>query len=305
MPNSLHYALVVLIWGSSWYVLTFQVGVVPAELSVAYRFALAAALLLGFVALRRGRLRFGLREHGRMAAQGFLNIAIGYPLVYMAAAYLPSGLMAVSNANMVFMTILFGALLFGQRLRARVLAGAVVGFAGMALIFAPDIEGFDLTAGTGLGLVLVVTSTAAAALGSLVAGSNQRAGIPVLAGTGYAMAYGAAAVLALALSRGEALVFDWRLPYVASLAYLAVFGSVVAFGCYFTLLGRIGADKASYATVLFPVVALAISTLLEGYVWTPAALAGAVLVLAGNLIATARLPAPRARRARRAEAAEA
>lgn len=298
MPNSLLYALVVLIWGSTWYVLTFQVGPVPAELSVAYRFALAALLVLGFVAATGGRLRFSWRAHGRMAAQGLLSFGVGYTLVYMAAAHLPSGLMAVSNANIVFMTILFGALLFGQPLRPRVIAGAAVGFAGMALIFAPDMHGLDISTGVGLGLALVLVSTAAAALGSLLAGANQRAGIPILPGTGYSMAYGAAAVFALALLRGEAIVFEWTAPYVLSLLYLAVFGSVTAFLCYFTLLGRIGADRASYASVLFPVVALAISTALEGYVWTPSALAGATLVLMGNLIATAKLPGLRPRLAK-------
>src|SRR3546814_162600 len=159
MPNGVLYALCVLIWGSTWYAITFQMGVVPVELSVAYRFALAAALLLGFVAATGGRLRFGVRQHGRMAAQGVLSIGITYTLVYLAAAHLPSGLLAVSNSNIVFMTILFGVLFFGQPVRLRVILGAVVGFCGMELVFAPDIGGFDLSSGTGLGLALALAST--------------------------------------------------------------------------------------------------------------------------------------------------
>lgn len=298
MPNSLLYGLVVLIWGSTWYALTFQVGPVPAELSVGYRFALASLLMLGFLAARGERLRFGWREHARMATQGLLNIGIGYTLVYFAAALVPSGLMAVSNANIVFMTILFGALFFRQPLRPRVVAGAAVGFLGMALIFAPDMDGLDLSGGMGLGLALVIVATASFSIGGLLAGSNQKAGIPVLSCTAFSMVYGAAVVFIIALLRGHDFVFEWTIPYVGSLVFLAIFGSVVAFGCYFTLLGRIGADRASYATVLFPVVALAISTFLEGYVWTGSALAGAVLVLIGNMIATAKLSFLRARLAR-------
>lgn len=298
MPNGLLYALCVLIWGSTWYVLTFQVGAVPVELSVAYRFALAAALLIGALALAGVRLRFGWRQHGRMAAQGVLNIGLSYTLVYLAAQHLPSGLLAVSHANIVFMNVLFGALFFAQPVRPRVVVGAVVGLAGMALIFLPDLAGIERSDGLLLGLACALAATVASSLGQLVAGANLRAGIPVLPGTGFAMAYGALAVLLAALARGHALAFEPTPAYLVSLVYLAVFGSVVAFACYYTLLGRIGADRAGYVTVLFPVVALAISTALEGYQWTPSALAGAVLVLTGNVVALARLPALRLRWAR-------
>lgn len=290
MPNGVLYAICVLIWGSTWYVLTFQVGVVPAELSVAYRFALAAVLLLGLVALRRGSLRFTIVQHGRMAVQGLLSIGISYTLVYLAAGYLPSGLLAVTNTNIVFMTILFGFLFFGQPLRPRMIVGALIGFSGMALMFAPDLAGFDISSGTGAGLAFALAGTVASALGALIGGANQRAGIPVLPCTGYAMAYAAAAVFLFAMRRGDAVVFEATVAYVGSLVYLAVFGSVVTFACFFTLVARIGADRASYVTVMFPVVALAISTVLEGYEWTLSAFVGAALVLIGNLVAMARLP---------------
>ncbi len=289
MPNTVLYAVTVLIWGSTWYVITLQIGVVPLEMSVAYRFALAALVLLAYARLRGHRLGFTGREHLRMAGQGLLNFGCTYTLVYLSAQYLTSGLIAVANSNVVFLNILFGALWFGQALRARVAVGAVVGFAGMALIFAPDIARVDLSGDTILGLALALGSTVTTSLGNLLAGSNQRAGVPVLQGTGYAMAYGAAAVFVFALARGHAPAIEWTARYLGSLAYLTIFGSVIAFAGYYTLLGRIGADRASYAMVLFPVVALAISTVLESYQWTPSALAGVALVLLGNLLVIVRL----------------
>ena len=94
----------------------------------------------------------------------------------------------------------------------------------------------------------------------------------------------AALALLISVALGRSLNFSMRADYILSLAYLAVFGSAVAFGCYLTLVGRIGADRASYATLLFPIIALIISTLFEGYHWTPPALAGVVIILAGNTL---------------------
>ena len=289
MPNALIYVTTVLIWGSTWYVITLQIGTVPLEMSVAYRFALAALMLLAFARLRRLGLGFTGRQHLSMAAQGLLNFGGTYTLVYLSAQYLTSGLIAVANSNVVFLNILFGALLFGQALKARVALGAAIGFVGMLLIFAPDIVGVDWTGDTAIGLALALGSTVTTSFGNLIAGSNQRAGVPVVQGTGYAMAYGAAAVFVFALAQGHVPAIEWTARYLVSLAYLALFGSVIAFAGYYTLLGRIGADRAAYSMVLFPVVALAISTVLEDYVWTVEALAGVALVLLGNLLVIARL----------------
>ena len=289
MPNAVIYVTTVLIWGSTWYVITLQIGTVPLEMSVAYRFALAALVLLVFARLRGLRLGFSGVEHLRMAGQGLLNFGCTYTLVYLSAQYLTSGLIAVANSNVVFLNILFGALWFGQALKARVALGAAIGFVGMLLIFAPDIAGVSLTGDTAIGLALALGSTVTTSLGNLIAGSNQRAGVPVLQGTGYAMAYGAAAVFVFALLQGHAPAIEWTARYLGSLAYLTLFGSVIAFAGYYTLLGRIGADRAAYSMVLFPVVALAISTMLEDYAWTAEALAGVALVLLGNLLVIARL----------------
>jgi drug/metabolite transporter (DMT)-like permease len=96
------------------------------------------------------------------------------------------------------------------------------------------------------------------------------------------MAFAAVLALLIALGLGKQLDFSLRTDYVLSLLYLALFGSAIAFGCYLALLKLIGAARASYSSVLFPVVALLISTAFEGYRWTMPAAAGILLTLAGN-----------------------
>jgi drug/metabolite transporter (DMT)-like permease len=116
---------------------------------------------------------------------------------------------------------------------------------------------------------------------------NQAARIPVLSGSAWGMAYGALTAAMVAVVLGVPWSIDLRAPYVISLVYLAVFGSVVAFGAYLTLLKELGSASASYVAVATPVVAMLLSTLFEGYRWTPVAAFGVVLAVAGNLLALA------------------
>jgi drug/metabolite transporter (DMT)-like permease len=129
-----------------------------------------------------------------------------------------------------------------------------------------------------------------ASIGNLVSGRNQRNGVPVIQTNGWGMIFGSMVAAIAAAVMGRDFIIDWNAPYLLSLAYLSLFGSVLAFGAYLTLLGRIGADRAAYATVLFPLVALALSTFFEGYEWTAEAAVGVVLVIAGNILALARIP---------------
>ena len=288
MPVSLLYALTVLIWGTSWFAIELQIGVVPPELSVAYRFVLAAGMLLLYCAATGRRLRFPLRDHLFMALQGLFLFSLNYMLFYAAAPYLASGLLAVCFSTIVVMNIANGALLFRHPVDPRVAAGAVLGLFGLGLVFWPEIAGFSFSGGAMLGLGLSVAATYSASLGNMVSVRHKQAHIPVVESNAIGMAYGAVLSLAFALAGGAPLAFDWSWTYVLSLVYLALFASVLAFGFYLTLLQRIGADRAAYATVLFPVVALTVSMLFEGYRWTAPAAVGFALVLAGNLLVLVR-----------------
>ncbi len=288
MPVTLLYAIVVAIWGSSWLGIKFQLGQVPPDLSIAYRFMLSAGILLVYCLARRRRLRFPMRDHLFFAAQGLTLFSLNYLLFYVAAGSLTSGLLAVAFSTITVMNIGNGALLFGHAIDRRVAVGALAGIVGLALVYWPEIAGVELSHAALLGLALSLVATYSASLGNMVSVRHKGRAIPVIEANALGMSYGAALSLAVALGRGEALVFDWSWSYGVSLVYLALFASVFGFGAYLTLLQRIGADRAAYTSVLFPLVALGLSTLVEGYRWTLLAALGVALVLAGNLVVLGR-----------------
>lgn len=282
MYNAFLYLVTVLIWGSTWLAIKFQLGVVAPELSIAYRFGLAASILLIFSVLRRLPLRFDLKSHGYFALQGLLLFSLNYILVYLAEGYLTSGLVAIIFSLIIIMNIIFGAILLGNPIRLRVVVGGLVGLLGLTLVFWPELISFDLSSGRALGILLAVIATVSASLGNVVSARNQRNKLPVIQTNAYGMLYGAIFMFVLALFRGAQLQIDLSPDYVLSLLYLAIFGSVIAFGSYLTLLGRIGLDRAAYVTVLFPIIALLLSTLFEDLAWGIPQLFGVLLVLLGN-----------------------
>jgi drug/metabolite transporter (DMT)-like permease len=279
------YLLTVLIWGSTWLGIKFQLGTVDPLASVVYRFSLAAGLLLLYCLVTRRRMRFSLAQHGFILLQGACLFALNYWLFYVAELYLTSGVVAVTFSTMVLWNPLLGRWLLGTPLRPVVLAGAGLGIVGIGLVFWPELTTLDLS-DTGLrGLLLSLAATVLASLGNILSARNQKSGLPVIQTNAFGMTYGALIMLVVALVLEVPLSFDPRPAYVISLLYLAIFGSIVAFGAYLTLLGKIGADKAAYATLLFPIVALVLSTIWEDYHWAPAAVTGVSLIIVGNFIA--------------------
>ena len=284
MSTVLLYLAVVLIWGSTWIAVKFQIGVVPAEVSVAYRIGVAAAFMFAWTGAKRLPLRFSRRDHLFMMLQGALIFSTNFFLFYLAAAHITTGLMAVIFSTASAMTLLLNALIHQRKPAMRVLAGALLGFAGISVIFSPELVQFDFHTGAGLGLLLSLAGTLCFSLGSIVSARNRTAGLSVCGNTAWAMFYGVVLLAVFAAARGKQIAFDPAFAYVASLAYLALVGSVVAFAAYFALLGRIEAERAAYATVLFPVVALTLSTFFENYHWSWTAVAGVLLTLAGNIL---------------------
>lgn len=279
------FAVCTLIWGSTWLVIKFQLGVVAPGVSVAYRFALAAALLAAWCYASGRRLAFGARTHAWLAAQGLTMFGLNYVAVYEAERHVASGLVAIVFSTIVFMTPLGARLAFGMPVAPRTLFGAVLGVAGVALLFLPELVLAREGGALGAGVAWAFAATAIAAAGNLVSMRMQRDRVPVLTGAAWGMAYGALVAAAVAALRGDAWVFDPRLPYVASLAYLAVVGSVVAFAAYLTLLERVGPGPSSFIGIATPVLAMLLSTAFESYRWTWIAVAGVALAVAGNAIA--------------------
>ncbi len=285
MANHLLYGATVLIWGTTWYAIKMQLGVVEPDVSVAYRYLLAAAILVAFCLATGRTLRLPLRHHPYIAAQGLFLFSLNYILFYLATYTLTTGVAAVVFSAIAVMNILNGAVLFGTPVDRRVLAAASLGLAGIGLVFWRDLSALDPTSGPMIGLGLALLATFSASLGNMASLRNQRAGLPIAEVNALGMAYGAVFTTAIVLFRGAPITFDPSPGYVGSLVYLALFGSVLAFGFYLTLLGRIGADRAAYAAVVFPLVALVISTFLEDFQWTAPALLGVVLILGGNVLA--------------------
>ena len=284
MVTILLYSLVVLIWGSTWLAVRFQVGVVPPEASVAYRIGIAAICMFAWAVFRRQPLRFTWQQHLFMALQGALIFSTNFFLFYHATAFLTTGLIAVIFSTASAMTLLLNALIFHRRPAINVVSGACLGFCGICVVFAPELSNFSLASDAGRGMILSLGGTLCFSMGSIVSGHNRKAGIAVTGNTAWAMFYGTVLLTLFLFASGKQFVFDARLPYTVSLMYLSTIGSVIAFAAYFALLGRIDAEKAAYATVLFPIIALSLSTLFEDYHWSLTAVAGLLIILVGNVL---------------------
>jgi drug/metabolite transporter (DMT)-like permease len=257
---------------------------VAPEVSVGWRFALASLVLLGWARLRGTPLRFGTRDHLRFLLLGLLLFGLNYVLVYKSEQHLTSGLVAVLFASLVFWNLLGARLFFGAPAPPVVILGAALGVAGVALLFWPELASLHAGDGQAAGIAFAVVSTLIASGGNLYSQSLFARGVPVVPATGFGMGYAAVAVLAWCAVTGVPFAFDARPPYVLSLAYLALFGSVVAFVSYLTLLNRIGSGRAGYTAAVIPVMAMLASTLFEGYRWSAGGLAGMGLVLAGMVL---------------------
>ena len=281
------FAIATAIWGSPWLAIKFQLGVVAPEWSVAMRFALAALLLGAWCAFTRRSLVFTARAHVFLALQGMLLFGFNYLAVYWAEQYATSGLVAVLFSTIVFMNPIGGRLVFGTPISRRMLFAGAIGVVGVALLFLPELLHARQGGPAALGIAFGLAATAIASGGNLMAMRNHAAGIPVLTGNAWGMAYGALIAAVVALIVGAPWSFDWRAPYLVSLVYLAVFGSIVAFAAYLTLLTQLGSATGAYVSVVTPVVAMLLSSLFEGYRWTPVAALGGLLAVAGNWLALA------------------
>ena len=283
MSNLFLYSVAVLIWGSTFFAIEFQLGVVEPEVSIFYRYLMAAVLLFAWSRFRGLSVRFNLREHGWFLLLGLFLFCLNYILAYRAQIYITSALNAIAFSMIVWINIINARLFFGVKSGRRVLFGSILGVAGMITLFAPQVGSISLSDSIFYGSLLAISGAIVASFGNMVSQGAQKRKLPVIQSNAWGMLYGAVLTGAFALIDGKPLNFDWSVGYVTSLLYLTVFGSVLAFGAYLTLLGRIGAHKAGYAMVMFPVVALILSALFEGLAIDASVVAGTILVLAGNL----------------------
>lgn len=295
MSNSVLYVMTVLIWGSTWIAIEFQLGEVAVEVSVFYRYVLAAGILFAWCYSRGRSLQFGAAAHVRFMLLGLLMFSLNYILAYKAQLHVTSALAAIAFSTMVWMNMINARLFFGVVSDRRAVAGSLLGVTGIVIIFYPQIDELALSDSILYGTLLALLGALLASFGNMVSQAAQRRSLPILQSNAWGMAYGALFTGLIAIADGARFSFDFSPGYIVSLLYLAVFGSIAAFGAYLTLLGRIGAHKAGYATVMFPVVALVLSVLVEDMQVTQSLVIGVLLVLSGNVFvlrAKKKLPGP-------------
>ena len=288
VSNTGLFAIASAIWGSTWLAITFQLGTVAPELSVAYRFAIASAIVAVWCAAIGQSLRFPAREHVWLALMGATFFGFNYIGVYWAERYVASGLVAVVFSTIVFMSAVGMRLAYREALTLRALVAATLGVTGVALLFLPELTAAREGGSAAVGIAIALAATVLATIGNVIAVRNHRTALPTLPVTAWGMLYGSLLSFAFAAATGVPWTFEWTAGYVLSLAYLTVFGSVFAFGAYLTLLKRVGAGPSSFVGVATPVIALVLSTFFEGYRWTWVGGVGLVLAVAGNWLALRR-----------------
>ena len=277
-------AVCALIWGTTWFAITLQLGPVDAIVSIVWRFGLAAVVLFAFCAATRRPLRLTRAQHLAAVGQGAFVFATSYGFVYAAEGQVASAIVAVIFAALAFVNLTLFRLLAGQKAAPAAWLGAMLGVVGVGVLSFGQLSAAGAGLNPGLGVIFALIAVMASALGNWFAWRGQQAGAPVMAATAWAMAYGTA-MLAL---YGFATGVTWRIEptpaYVLSLLYLSLFGSVIAFGLYFTIARQRGYALASYISALTPPIAMLVSVLFEDARFGWSAVVGLALVLAGQVL---------------------
>jgi len=282
--NAFLYSLVVVIWGTTWIAIGMQQGAVSVPVSIFWRFAIASGVMLLILGLL-GRLRpVALKDHLFCIMQGACVFGFNFFCFYHASAFINTGLESVIFSMAVLFNTINSFLFFGKKPSSRIIPAALLGMAGVIALFWHELVSSTLSASLFYGIGLSLLGTFGFSLGNMISVRHQQRGLDMLSTNSYAMLYGTIIMGLLALIRGDSFMPELTLRYLGALLYLAIFGSVIAFGVYFSLVARLGASKAAYSTLLFPLVALSLSTIYEGYIWHFNAVIGLVMILAGNLV---------------------
>jgi len=228
VSTSVLYSLTVLIWGSSWLAIHFQIGVVPPEIAIVYRFVLASTLLVVWCLARGISLRIAPRHHPYLALLGFSLFSLNYLLFYYAAFDLATGLLAVIFSTMTVMNIFNSALFLNHRIQKKTVVAVIFGLTGMGLVFWPELATSRAQAVGAIGMSLVATYLAS--IGNIVSARNQKHGISVASANAIGMAYGALFLFAFSFLSGAPFVIDTSISFIGSLLFLALFASAIGFG---------------------------------------------------------------------------
>lgn len=293
-PKSVgQFLAVVLIWGTTWIVIKDQLDVVNPSWSVTYRFALAGVLLMGWCRWRGIPLALPLPALLFASLLGLFQFVLNFNFVYRSELHVPSGIPAVAFALLMIPNAILAWAFLGRRISPRFAIGSAIGIAGVAMLFWQQLAFPGDRSDTLRGLLLVGAGVLSASVANVMQASPRAIAIPPLATLAWAMLIGASVNALVALAIAGPPAWDPRPQYFLGVIYLGLFASAVAFALYFDLVRTIGPAEAAWTGVLIPMLAMAISTLLEGYRWTPLGMAGSMLALIGLVVA---LRAPPARK---------
>jgi drug/metabolite transporter (DMT)-like permease len=284
MKNTLLYIVTVLVWGSTWLAIEFQLGEVDVAASVAYRFMIAAIIMWAYCIWAKVPMSFSKRNHFFILVLAIFNFSINYAVIYTSQQHLTSAMTSIAFSTMLLMNIINTRIFFGTKISSKTWAGALLGIFGIVALFWDDLSVANQGSNSLLGLTLVITAALIASFGNMMSVRNSNANMNVFAVNAWGMLYGAIILSVLVLLSDAQFGFSSKPSYIISLFYLAAFGTVIAFASYYVLLNNMGPEKASYVIVLFPVVAVALSSMFEGFTWTQNTFIGFALVLLGNII---------------------
>ena len=277
------------IWGSTWIVIRSQLGVVPAQWSVTYRFVIAAAAMAAIAAWKGDSLRIG--HSGLLAASflGFTQFCINFNAVYLAERHITSGVVATVFALLLIPSTLLGWALLGHRPSRRFAWSSLVAVAGIVLLFVHELSQHPAdTRQIGAGIGLALLGMMGASVANVAQARPEIRRFPLFGLLAWSMAAGALIDGVIAFAMTGPPVFDTHPSYWLGIVYLALFASVLTFSLYYPVVRRIGPAKAAYSSVLVPIIAMGFSTWLEDYHWTGLAIAGALLALGGMAAALGR-----------------
>lgn len=282
--TALIYTLTVLIWGTSWIAQKYQLGSVDLTWSLAYRFGISAAFLFALLRLRGEKMLPPLSAWKQVALIGLMTFSVNYLLLYLATERLTSGLISVASATLVLFNVVNAKIFLGQNAKPAVMIGAVLGFLGIGVIMAPQLQLGGSTGGVALGLALALLAAYLGSAASTAVARARSSGVPLLPFTASSMATGALVMAAAGIVRGVPPTIVPSFSYVGSLLYLSLFCSTGAFLGYFLIIERIGIIGAGCMSIIIPIFALIISTIFEGYQWSIYTFIGMTISIIGNAL---------------------
>ncbi len=280
------FLLVSLIWGSTWLVIKDQISSVPPTWSVSYRFGVAAIGMFALAWWRGAPLRLDRQGQLIALALGLFQFSANFNFVYRSEMYITSGLLAVLFAMLMVPNAILSRVFLGQRIAGGFVLGTAVALAGIALLFVQEYRAMPADLGDVMkGLGLALCAILSASIANVMQSAERVRRMPILSLLAWAMLWGALGNAVLGWALYGPPVIETRTAYLSGIVYLGLLGSVVTFPMYFALIRDIGPARAAYSSVLVPVVAMILSTLFEGYVWSALAAGGAVLGMIGLVIA--------------------